>query len=186
MTEDELWSKYFADRSDVNRNALVEFYMPDVERIAQNVLNRGPSKGKIPVEELASAGWVALIKAVPKFKTGRSTFRNFMYRQLQCAMLKERERITDPQYQGIGTYNGDYDEAAGDTDDISDIANDRNLLSVIQSHCHKLTSRQREFMRLHFTEGLNLSECGGKMGIGRNRAWQYRNLIVAKLKGFTA
>ncbi len=67
---EKAWEKYFADRSNVEiRNALVEYYLPQVYRQAKSVFTT--IAGRVELGDLVSVGTMGLIRAISKFDPNR-------------------------------------------------------------------------------------------------------------------
>ena len=71
-TESQLWDAYWADRSDANRNAIVEHYLPWVRRTARRFIRNQPIIDK--ANALAEVVLAFCADMVPQFD-GRSAFR---------------------------------------------------------------------------------------------------------------
>ncbi len=88
------WAAYRRTRSVAARNALVEHYMPLVDKAAAKMARR--LWPRITAEELASAGYRGLIDAVASFDPGRGfKFETYAARRIKGA-IRDWQREVDP------------------------------------------------------------------------------------------
>ncbi|MHC4883884.1 MAG: sigma-70 family RNA polymerase sigma factor [Planctomycetota bacterium] len=87
-----MWRSYHeSDRSDEERNRLIEHYLPLVCQHAQRLATRLPPS--VEVDDLVSAGTLGLIDAIKKFDPSMGTkFETYCGRRLTGAMLDELRR----------------------------------------------------------------------------------------------
>lgn len=81
-----LWKNYRDAPSHVNRNCLVEHYLPLVRRVAERIHSRLPKQ--VNLDDLISWGGFGLLDAVAQYEPARAGFSTF-------AVLKIRGRILD-------------------------------------------------------------------------------------------
>jgi RNA polymerase sigma factor FliA len=88
---DELWSRYWQDRSRENRNRLVIFYAPLVTIVARRFARRARSLDSL--EELCSFGRFGLIDAVEKWDASAGfQFATYATKRIQGAIIDELRR----------------------------------------------------------------------------------------------
>ena len=91
-TVTQLWRQYERKRCVENRNALVEHYLPLVDRIFRSV-TRGASR-YMDTEAIQAAGVLGLIQSVERFDRARGfTFSSFAWRRIAGAMRDEMRRM---------------------------------------------------------------------------------------------
>ncbi len=87
-----LWQRYEQERTTENRNALVEHYLPSVDRIFRSVIGRLPNH--VDAEAVKAAGVLGLIRSVERFDRARGfTFASFAWRRIAGAMRDEMRRM---------------------------------------------------------------------------------------------
>lgn len=87
-----LWAAYGAERSDVNRNRLIEAYLWLVEKEATNVNRALPLSNW---DELYSAGCLGLIQAVERFDRLRNLrFATYAALRIKGSIIDEVRRIS--------------------------------------------------------------------------------------------
>lgn len=81
-----VWEEFIKNKNDVERNKLIEYYIPFVNDIAKKV-----SKSinyKLSADELASDGIMGLYKAIDKFDPNRKIkFETYAYRRIRGSMI---------------------------------------------------------------------------------------------------
>lgn len=90
----KLWREYRRTRSTALRNALVERYMPLVQRVAEIMGRR--LWPRVGVEELASAGYDGLIAAVSSYDPDRGVKFETYCRQRIVGAIRDWQREIDP------------------------------------------------------------------------------------------
>ena len=89
-----LWRRYQQTRSIKARNALVEHYMPLVNKLAEIIARR--LWPRVTADELASAGYDGLISAVTSFDPGRGVKFETFCRQRILGAIRDWQREIDP------------------------------------------------------------------------------------------
>jgi RNA polymerase sigma factor for flagellar operon FliA len=85
-----LWKRYLKDRTDEDRNALVEHYMPVVRSQARVMAAKMPSQALLDVDDLMIAGTFGLMEAIDHFDPERGKrFESFCTWRVRGAMLDE-------------------------------------------------------------------------------------------------
>lgn len=88
IEEQNLWERYHKNRSQQNRNALAELYLPLVKDVARSVKSNLPKS--VDVEDLESNGFFGLIDAIGKFDpTYEVKFRTYAQQRVRGAILDE-------------------------------------------------------------------------------------------------
>jgi RNA polymerase sigma factor for flagellar operon FliA len=88
---EDRWRRYFETRDRKLRNELVEMHLPLVRSIAAKLASRLPRY--VDVEDLQSAGYLGLVKAVELFDPGRKVkFEIYAKRRIEGAMLDDLRR----------------------------------------------------------------------------------------------
>lgn len=91
MTETDmeaLWARYLATRSDDERNALAEHYLPLVRPLAAKLKARLPAN--VELEDLVSYGTLGLLDAITRYEPKRGfKFETFCQARVRGAMLDE-------------------------------------------------------------------------------------------------
>ncbi|QDU61245.1 RNA polymerase sigma-D factor [Planctomycetes bacterium Pan216] len=172
----ELWEAYQADRSDENRNRLVEANLPLVHRIASRIHSAQPAVGQ---DDLFSAGAMGLMRAVELFDPSRGVrFSTYAYRCIWSHMMMAFDSIDwiprhvrhactglpavlplnsiDSISDGETANVVDYRTAEAPTLDTREHV--RHLLSV-------LTRTDRVIVTLHYLRGLTYREIGEQIGL---------------------
>jgi len=98
--ESRLWEAYWADRSDANRNAIVEHYLPWVRMTARRFIGHRPIDDK-PVM-LADVLLAFVANIVPGFQ-GQSAFKTYahaaIYRRIVDLSEEQERRQMESIYQ---------------------------------------------------------------------------------------
>lgn len=68
---DELWAAYRREPNDAARNALVEAYLPLLQKIAWDLLRKMPQSAGFVIDDLVSLGTFGLVKAIERFEPSR-------------------------------------------------------------------------------------------------------------------
>ena len=89
-----LWKKYHKTRGTAVRNALVENYMPIVNKLAEIMARR--LWPRVSADELASAGYDGLIAAVSSFDPARGVKFETYCRQRIVGAIRDWQREIDP------------------------------------------------------------------------------------------
>ena len=85
---DPLWTAYFRSRSVANRNALVERYLPLVNRAAHHLHSRLPNS--VAIDDLIQTGTLGLISAVAGFDRKRNvSFDTYCQLRIRGAMIDQ-------------------------------------------------------------------------------------------------
>ncbi len=86
---DTQWTAYAADKQNISlRNALIERYMPLVERIARRLKRTLPNH--VQLEELVSSGVLGLIDAIEAFNVSRGAkFESYSALRIRGAILDQ-------------------------------------------------------------------------------------------------
>lgn len=85
MEHEQLWNAYWADRSDANRNAIVERYLPLLHRVSGAAQRRLPRH--VQYGDLVGAASVALIRCVPTYQPERGTFGAWAAQKMGYAIV---------------------------------------------------------------------------------------------------
>ena len=88
------WRKFRRTHAVDSRNALVEHYMPLVDKLAEIIARR--LWPRVSVDELASAGYDGLISAVGAFDPGRGVKFETFCRQRILGAIRDWQREIDP------------------------------------------------------------------------------------------
>lgn len=92
IKEKELWSAYQIDPSEINREALIVFYLRFVRYICGRIAIDLPSHVK--EEDLLSSGVEGLMDAIEKFDPTRDNlFRTYAYNRIRGAVIDELRRL---------------------------------------------------------------------------------------------
>ena len=87
---EQLWTQYLAQRSDKDRNALVEHYMPLVRSQSRVMASKMPSQAILDSDDLMIAGTFGLMEAIDNFDPERGKrFESFCTWRVRGAMLDE-------------------------------------------------------------------------------------------------
>ncbi|MBL8877539.1 MAG: sigma-70 family RNA polymerase sigma factor [Phycisphaerales bacterium] len=89
-----LWKKFHRSRNSENRNALVEQYVPIVDKLAEIMARR--LWPRVSADELASAGYDGLIAAVSSFDPKRGVKFETYCRQRIVGAIRDWQREIDP------------------------------------------------------------------------------------------
>jgi RNA polymerase sigma factor for flagellar operon FliA len=85
---DSLWKNFFKNRSEENRNSLMEFYLPIVKYTAERIYMKLPDK--VEVDDLISAGIFGLMDAIDAFDPKRGVkFATYCTPRIRGAILDE-------------------------------------------------------------------------------------------------
>jgi RNA polymerase sigma factor for flagellar operon FliA len=85
---DSLWKNFFKNRSEGNRNSLMEFYLPIVKYTAERIYMKLPDK--VEVDDLISAGIFGLMDAIDAFDPKRGVkFATYCTPRIRGAILDE-------------------------------------------------------------------------------------------------
>ncbi len=91
---DALWRTFHRTRSTASRNAIVEHYMPIVNKLAEIMARR--LWPRVSADELASAGYDGLIAAVGAFDPARGVKFETYCRQRIVGAIRDWQREIDP------------------------------------------------------------------------------------------
>jgi RNA polymerase sigma factor for flagellar operon FliA len=105
--EDELWTEYWqSGRSEAARNALIEFYLPEVRKVAEVMVAK--IGAAIDVGDLVSSGVLGVIDAMTRFDAARGLkFMTFAALRIRGAMqdsLRQADIVPRLQRQHQKTY----------------------------------------------------------------------------------
>lgn len=90
--KERMWRAYHRQRSEANRNRLVEAYMPIVERLAGNMLRTVPCS--VERDDLVSSGTFGLMQSVEAFDPLRRVkFETYCVPRIRGAMLDELRAV---------------------------------------------------------------------------------------------
>ena len=85
---DTLWKEFFKQRSEQNRNGLIEYYLPIVKYTAERIYMKLPDK--VEVDDLISAGIFGLMDAIDAFDPERGVkFATYCTPRIRGAILDE-------------------------------------------------------------------------------------------------
>ncbi|MGA2914501.1 MAG: FliA/WhiG family RNA polymerase sigma factor [Sedimentisphaerales bacterium] len=85
---DTLWKEFFKQRSEQNRNKLIEFYLPIVKYTAERIYMKLPDK--VEVDDLISAGIFGLMDAIDAYDPDRGVkFATYCTPRIRGAILDE-------------------------------------------------------------------------------------------------
>jgi RNA polymerase sigma factor for flagellar operon FliA len=83
-----IWEDFFGDRSEENRNRLIEHYLPIVKYTAERIYMKLPEK--VDVDDLISAGIFGLMDAIDAFDPKRGVkFATYCTPRIRGAILDE-------------------------------------------------------------------------------------------------
>lgn len=97
MTLDEvqLWERFESCRTEANRNSLIEFYLPFMQRLAGATLKRLPRWSGIEINDLVNDAVPGLISAIDRFDRSRGfEFQTFAARRVIGA-IRDQQRALD-------------------------------------------------------------------------------------------
>lgn len=193
----DLWDKYTADKSDENRNALVVYYMPFLEQVAETLRKGNRSPLRVSKAELCSAGVLGAIAAMKKYNPSQGPFKNYAYMAIKWAMLKEVTRLTgrtknherQPEIgelitslrRGVGGDGREFENISY-TEDVSANLQREQLVELLSDNMHLLSQYELTFVGLFYINGHTRSECCELMNVSRQRIQQYNESIIAKLR----
>lgn len=85
---DALWKEFFKQRSEQNRNRLIEYYLPIVKYTAERIYMKLPDK--VEVDDLISAGIFGLMDAIDAYDPNRGVkFATYCTPRIRGAILDE-------------------------------------------------------------------------------------------------
>lgn len=88
MDVNTLWEDFFKQRSEKNRNRLIEYYLPIVKYTAERIYMKLPEK--VEVDDLISAGIFGLMDAIDAFDPKRGVkFATYCTPRIRGAILDE-------------------------------------------------------------------------------------------------
>ncbi len=90
----KIWKTFRSTKSVASRNALIENYMPIVNKVAEIIARR--LWPRVTADELASAGYDGLIAAVNSFDPGRNVKFETYCRQRIVGAIRDWQREIDP------------------------------------------------------------------------------------------
>lgn len=201
---DQLWTQYFADRSEANRTALAEAYVPLLWKIATNMRNKMPAGVTIEAGDLVGYGYLGLVECIERFDPSRGyQFPTFASLRINGAMRDgirqedwvprlERARQKQGEVTVVGiesteiplyeTENGRI--AVKPLEDRRQIAslNRLHLDDTIKDLCKGLSKKERLVVLLYHVEGLTLKEVGLHLGLTESRVSQMHSDIIKRIR----
>lgn len=197
MLSKELWDKYTADKSVENRNALVVYYMPFLEQVAETLRKGNSSPLRVSKVELCSAGVLGMMAAMKKYNPSQGPFKNYAYLAVKWAMLKEVTRLTgrtknhdrNPEIgeliaslrRGIGGDGREFEHVSYTEDTTANLQREQ-LVELLDAHMHLLSQRELDFVGLFYINGHTRAECCELMNMSRQRVQQLNDSLIAKLR----
>lgn len=191
QTEQKLWSAYHADRSDANRNKLVELYLGYVRSVAINMHTKLPAYSMVMVDDLVTYGVLGLMDAIKKYdpKT-RAKFLTYSSLRISGAMkdgLRELDRVKRRSRQDYPktfslSYTGRYKSQHGDwseafspiveTFSTCDPTPSFENTELIRNLMVGLNKRERLILISYYSLGCSLLETGKSLGLSESRVSQ--------------
>lgn len=142
--------------------------------------------------DLAQIGYVALINAAAKYRTGSNTFSSYAYNSIKNAFIytsRQNAKYTS-ELSLNKTLNSEEDS---DTEFIESIEGLENVeediisaenMSELKRAVSKLPSEEMELVIMVYYSGISLKTYADKKGISYQRANRKRNKILEKLRGY--
>jgi len=199
----QLWASCRQGDS-ASRCALIERYAPLATSVARRM--RVPTGALMGRDDVESAALIGLINAVDRYDPDRGVpFEGYAGLRIRGAILDELRRLDDhtrderrrardvaeDTESEIGAYGatlsldllletGDRDWAA--EDDSSNVYENQDLRTRVESALECLPPRQREVLARYYGDSLTLRESAVRMGISEARACQLHGRAIHNLR----
>jgi RNA polymerase sigma factor for flagellar operon FliA len=201
-----LWAAYFSDRSEVNRNRLVEHYWPFAREIAYRAKKKLVVDVGTALDDLEENAAVSLIDMVQRFDPARKVaFTSIAQTRLFGAILDgirewdwvprlERRREKSGEVIPARVYSLEYtkrfDDGVDDTelkDDLTDgsfAAQERSIRTteVMEELMKGLSGDERQIIQLYYVSSLTMSVIGARLGLSESRVSQIHSSILKRMR----
>lgn len=193
--EQELWNGYQQNRSLAARNALIEWYLPWLQRVATAMHRSLPRSAGLDVDDLVSDAMPGMIRALERFELDRGLkFTTFALLRVKGGIvdaLRERDWVPRLERQRHG--NGDaivqvttLDTQASDhsegwqeaTYDDPDPRGDDFWRHV----CRGLSCRDRLILMLYWRLEMTMRDVGDHLGLSESRVSQIMSQLFERLR----
>ena len=193
--EIQLWKTYRRSRSIANRNALVEYYLPDLPKIIGSACPR--HKPPFVTDEDVSAGSVGLIHAVERYRVRRegAAFRSYMFACVVGAVRGDRaqrptgEEMGKREHRVKGVPLPTDIEAEPQPADVERDEDRRELAETVLRASSRLdffldmlSRQERRVIRLIRYEGMTNKQAARKLRVTPGRVSQLYSSGLAKLR----
>ena len=201
-----LWAAYFSDRSEVNRNRLVEHYWPFAREIANRAKRKLVGDVGTARDDLESNAVVSLIDMVQRFDPARNVaFTSIAQTRLSGAILDgirdwdwvprlERRREKSGDVTPARVYSLEYtkrfDDGGDDTefkDELTDgsvAERERSVRTteVMEELMKGLSGVERHIIQLYYVSSLTMSVVGSRLGLSESRVSQIHSTILKRIR----
>lgn len=170
---DEILKRFLDDRSDDNRNAVVNSVMPLVKKVAKEFDRR-------LFQDLVQAGAIGVIEALDQFEKSRGVkFSNWAAKIARFRMLDHLRTFNNSRQKR--KYNITFVELPPDlaTHDKFDFDTPEEAIAEM---CKGLSEREIKVVTLSFADNMTLQQIGDKLGVTKARASQIRASAIRRLR----
>ena len=200
--EAKLWMRYQRSRSIPDRNALVEFYLPDLDAICRGrtprvrtgtrAAGRRLARSVMP-DDVADAA-VRLMECVESFDPRRGSFRSYLYQGVHQMLASKSGRPTTTEVGNTVAASPTVPLSPELPDEEHEPAADREdelrriCARVLRSKRHvdaivaTFPRQERRAMQLMFFEGMTNKEVARKLQVTPGRVSQIRKKALARLR----
>lgn len=201
-----LWAAYFSDRSEVNRNRLVEHYWPFAREIAYRAKKKLVGDVGTAIDDLESNAVVSLIDMVQRFDPARRVaFTSIAQTRLFGAILdgirewdwvprleRRREKAGDAVPARVYSleYTRRFDDG-GDDSEFKEEITDRSVAEqersartteVMEELMKGLSGDERQIIQMYYVSSLTMSAIGARLGLSESRVSQIHSAVLKRIK----
>lgn len=202
----QLWDAYQNDRSIENRNALAEFHLPMVRKLAAKQFRKLPPGSLVEVDDLVAFGCQGLFTAIERFDPSRGfEFSTFAGTRIHGAIidglrgmdwvprLERNRQKSDPDLRipEVGSLStAVYDDSQrpieiGDAipDETQD-SPDRRLESMdeLRDALTGLSKIERLILLMYYYAGVTMREVGRNLGLSESRVSQIHSELMNRIR----
>ena len=197
--EAELWTAYGQDRSIVNRNRLIERYLPWLEKVVQKYHSTLSTSAMLDLEDVISMGVVGLIGCLARFDINRGVkFETWAVMRVRGAIIDgirdldwvpRLERTRHPDGDGIQTMIAVDPQETRENEHGSQIAQMATTDSSDpkQDHfwrqiCRGLSVKERLVLIMYWRLEMTMKQVGQHLGFSESRTSQIHSDLMNRLR----
>lgn len=176
--EADLWNRRDEPAA---RAEIAARYEPFVREVVKCLIRDRRVPARFGLDELVSAGHVALLQAIPLYDPARGwMFTTFAAKRIRGEVLRELRRLSrrDALFPTEGRSLEPSDRGAG-ADEMRRRVADRR---IVERLWEELPPRDRQIIALRFYEGLSTPEIARAIGLGKSQTKDEIQRILARLR----
>ena len=198
--EQELWNGFRRDPNPTTRNALIEWYLPWVRKVAALVHRSIPESAGLEIDDLVSDSLPGVIRCLERFDLDRGLkFTTFALPRVRGAIsdaLRDRDWV--PRVERSRHRDGEGIPRVLPIDSRLSEWDDRGWDLLAGAHCYDdhdperdefwrdicrgLSRQERLALMLYWREGLRMKEVGEQLGLSESRISQMLSAVYDRLR----